>query len=158
MTSPEGNTLGAVLLIISNNWITSGSSKTQNERFMEIMAWSTWACTVSALFGLKGMSIPLNAWGRMLVCFDFLAGCELDRLYMLTVPLVLELTCLRFVECLTEGLDNCLKTVAPAIPSTEAWTQGSLLPRIWAIKAILSPLTCPASLQAVAIVRIIYLL
>jgi hypothetical protein len=33
MTLPEGNTLGAVLHTISNNRITSGSSKTRNERF-----------------------------------------------------------------------------------------------------------------------------
>ena len=100
----------------------------------------------------------MNAWGRRLVCFNFLAGCELGRLDVLAVCLVPELIWLGVAELLPEGPDNCLKAVAAAVASTEAWTQGPLPPRIWAIKAIFSPLTCLALLQAVAIIRITHLL
>ena len=63
-----------------------------------------------------------------------------------------------WVVIMPEGPDNCLKAVVDVVASAEAWTQGPLPPRMWAIKAIFSPLTCPASLQAVAIIRIIHLL
>ena len=144
------STLGAVLHTISNNWITSRSSKTQNERFAEITAWSAWAHIASVSLGLKGMSIPLNAWGRRLVCFNFLAGYESGRLDMLAVGLVLKHAWFGVAELLPEGPYNCLKAVVAVVASAEAWIQGPLLPRIWVIKAAFPPLMCPAPLQAVA--------
>ena len=76
ITLADGSTLGAAILIIQNSLITSGSSNTQKGRLADIVAQRAWAWTAVSAW-LKGISTPLKAWPRRLLCFCFF-NCDLD--------------------------------------------------------------------------------